>query len=67
MSKIYCRVIEVCWGLGLICTLGAIVLKLMIMLNYTPGITARASAVLAAVCFLGVLATGEARKTLPPS
>jgi hypothetical protein len=67
MSKIYCRVIEVCWGLGLICTLATIVLKVLLMLNYKSGVTPRGSAILAAACFLGALATGEARKTLPPS
>jgi hypothetical protein len=59
--------LEVCWGLGLICTLVTIVLKVLLMLNYKLGVTARASAILAAVFFLGALATGEARKTLPPS
>ena len=67
MSKVYRSVLEVCWGLGLICTLATIVLKVLLMANYKPGVTARASMILAAVFFLGALATGEARKTLPPS
>ena len=67
MSKVYRRVLEVCWGLGLICTLATMVLKVLLTLQYKPGVTARASAIMAAVLFLGALATGEARKTLPPS
>jgi hypothetical protein len=68
MSKVYRRVLEVCWGLGLICTLASIVLKPLLMLvQYKLGVTPRGSMMLAAVFFLGALATGEARKTLPPS
>jgi len=67
MSKVYCRVLEVCWGLGVICTLASIVLKVLLTLHYKPGVTAHASALMAVVSFLGVLATGEARRTLPPS
>jgi hypothetical protein len=47
--------------------LATIVLKVLVMVNYKPGVTPRGSAILAAVCFLGALATGEARKTTPPS
>ncbi|MGD0009454.1 MAG: hypothetical protein ABSE93_13020 [Terriglobia bacterium] len=66
MSKVYRRVLEACWGLGLICTLASVVVRLL-TLQYKLGVTARGGMILAAVFFLGALATGEARKTLPPS
>jgi hypothetical protein len=67
MSNVYRRVLEVCWGLGLICTLGTIVVRVLRAMNYKPGVTSLAGAIMAAVFFLGALATGEARRTLPPS
>ena len=33
MSKVYSSVLEVCWGLGLICTVAVIVLKLLPILQ----------------------------------
>jgi len=67
MSNVYRRVLEVCWGLGIICALATIVLKVLAMLGYSLGVTDRAGAIMAVVLFLGALATGEARKTLPPA
>jgi hypothetical protein len=67
MSKVYCRVLEVCWGLGLICTLASIVLKLLPILQGKLGVSPRGGMMLAAVLFFCALATGEARKTPPSS
>jgi hypothetical protein len=67
MSKVYRTVLEVCWGLGVICTVAVIVLKLLPILQNKLNVSPRSGLILAAVLFLCVLATGEARKTLPPS
>ena len=67
MSKVYRSVLEVCWGLGLICTVASIVLRLLPILQGKLGVSPRSGLMLAAVLFLCALATGEARKTLPPS
>jgi hypothetical protein len=67
MGKVYRRVLEVSWGLGLISMVASLVLKLLPSLEKTLGVTTRGGIILAAVLFLCVLATGEARKTLPPS
>ena len=67
MSRVYRTVLEVCWGLGVICTVAVIVLKLLPILQNKLNVSPRSGLILAAVLFLCVLATGEARKTLPPS
>jgi len=67
MSKVYRTVLEVCWGLGVICTVAVIVLKLLPILQNKLNVSPRSGLILAAVLFLCVLATGEVRKTLPPS
>jgi len=67
MSKVYRTVLAVCWGLGVICTVAVIVLKLLPILQVKLDVSPRSGLILAAVLFLCVLATGEARKTLPPS
>ena len=67
MSKVYRTVLEVRWGLGVICTVAVIVLKVLPILQDKLSLSPRSGLILAAVLFLCVLATGEARKTLPPS
>jgi hypothetical protein len=67
MSKVYRTVLEVCWGLGVICTVAVIVLKLLPILQNKLNVSPRSGLILAAVLFLCVLATGEVRKMLPPS
>ena len=67
MSKVYRTVLAVCWGLGVICTVAVIVLKVLPILQDKLSLSPRSGLILAAVLFLCVLATGEARKTLPPS
>jgi hypothetical protein len=67
MSKVYCKVVEVCWGLGLISLVAIIVLKLFPTLQVKLMVSPRGGMMLAAVLFLCVLATGEARKTPPSS
>jgi hypothetical protein len=67
MSKFYSGVIDVCWGVGLICTLATILLKLLPTWQAKVGFSFRGGMMLAGVFFLCALATGEARKTLPPS
>jgi hypothetical protein len=67
MSKVYRSVAEVCWVLGLISLLAAFVLKVFPILVEKFSVSPRGGLILAAVLFLGVLATGEARKTPPSS
>jgi hypothetical protein len=67
MSKVYNRVVEVCWGLGLICMVAGIVLKLLPTLQMKLGFSPRGGMTLAAVLFLCAIATGEMRRTLPSS
>jgi uncharacterized membrane protein YkvI len=67
MSKVYRSVVEVCWALGLISLLVSLVLKPLPLLQIRLALSPRSGIILAAVFFLGVLATGEARKTPPSS
>lgn len=67
MHKVYGSVVELCWGLGLISLVAVVVLKLLPILQDKLGVTPRGGMLLAAVLFLCVLATGEARKTPPSS
>jgi hypothetical protein len=67
MSKLYRSVAEVCWALGLASVVGSLVLRLVPFLEVKLGISSRGTLLLAAVLFLCVLATGEARKTPPSS
>jgi hypothetical protein len=67
MHKVYGSVVELCWGLGLISLVAVIVLKVLPILQDKLGVTPRGGMLLAAVLFLCVLATGEARKTPPSS
>lgn len=66
MSKVYRSVLEVCWGLGVICIVGSLALKLLPTLQVKLGLTARGGLLLAAVLFLCALASGEAGR-MPPS
>ena len=67
MSRVYRTVLEVCWGLGVICIAAVIVLRLLPILQVKLELSTRSGLIMAAVLFLCVLATGEARKSLPPS
>jgi hypothetical protein len=67
MSKVYRGVVDVCWALGLISLVAVLVLKLQPTLQRTLGISAHGGLIVAAVLFLSVIATGEARKTPPSS
>jgi hypothetical protein len=67
MSKAYRRLLEMCWGLGLICTVASVVLRLLPTLQEKLPVSPRGGLVLAAVLFLCALATGEARRALPSS
>jgi hypothetical protein len=67
MGKVYHWVLAVSWGLGVICLLAAIVLKLLPSLEKTLGVTTRGGIILAAVLFLCALASGEAQRTPPSS
>ena len=66
MSKAYRCTLEVCWGLGLICIVASIVLKLLPAWQVKLQVSPHGGILLAAVLFLGALATGKAMKT-PPS
>ena len=67
MSMVYRNVVEVCWALGLISLVVSVVLRLLPILQVKVGISPRGGMMLAAVLFLCVLATGEAKKTPPSS
>jgi hypothetical protein len=67
MSKVYRTVLEVSWGLGVICTVAVIVLKVLPVLQDKLNVSTHGGILVAAILFLCVLATGEVRKTLPPS
>jgi hypothetical protein len=57
----------VCWAVGVISLLGSVVLKLLPISPAKLGVSSHGGMILAAVLFLCVLATGEARKTPPSS
>jgi hypothetical protein len=67
MSKVYHWVLAVSWGLGVICLLATIVLKLLPSLETMLNISTRGGIVMAAVLFLCALASGEALRTPPSS
>jgi len=67
MSTVYGWVLKVCWTVGLISLVAVFVLKLLPSLQVKLGVTPRGGLILAAVLFLCVLASGEARKTPPSS
>jgi hypothetical protein len=67
MGKVYRTVLGVSWGLGVICLVGSIVLKLLPIPGAKVGFSPRDGVVLAAVLFLCALASGEAGRTPPSS
>jgi hypothetical protein len=67
MGKVYRTVLGVSWGLGVICLVGSLVLKLMPSLERSLAITTRGGITLAAVFFLCALASGEVGRTPPSS
>ena len=67
MSMFYRSLVKVCWGLGLISMVAGIVLKLLPMLQDKLGVASHHGMTLAAVLFLGALATGEVRRILSTS
>lgn len=67
MARIYRTVFEVCWGLGVLGLLAAIVLKLAPTLALRLGTSPRGGLALAAVLFLCALATREMGKATSPA
>ncbi|MGA9055202.1 MAG: hypothetical protein WB763_01690 [Terriglobia bacterium] len=67
MGKVYRTVLGVSWGLGVICMVASLVLKLLPSLEIKLDVTPRGGIVMAAVLFLCALATGEAGRTPPSS
>jgi len=67
MSKVYRTVLEVCWALGVVSLVVSLVVRLLVFFHVKPVISPYSGMLLTAACFLGVLATGEARKTPPTS
>ena len=63
MSKVYSGLLGACWGLGLICVVGSVVLRLLPTLQEKLPVSPRGGLILAAVLFLFALATGEMRRT----
>ena len=67
MSKVYGSLLEVCWGLGLICLVGSLLLRVLPVLVLKLGVSPRGGLILAGVLFLCALASGEAKRTLSSS
>ena len=67
MSKVYARLLELCWGLGLICTVISVVLRLLPALQVKLRVSPRGGLILASALLLCALATAEVRKTPPSS
>jgi len=67
MARIYRLVFEVCWGLGVLSLLAAIVLKLAPTLVLRLGTSARGGLLLAAVLFLCALTTREMGEASSPT
>ena len=67
MGKVYRTVLGVSWGLGVICMVASLVLKLLPSLEIKLDVTPRGGIVMAAVLFLCALASGEAGRTPPSS
>lgn len=67
MAKVYRRLFEICWALGLLSMLAGIVLKLMTTLADRLNLTPRGALVFAGVLFLCALATREMERAIPPS
>ena len=63
MGKVYRYVLGISWGLGVICLVGSLVLKLQPVLEKRLGVTTHGGIILAAVLVLCALASGEAGRT----
>jgi hypothetical protein len=66
MASLCRRLVQVCWGLGLICMLASVVLRVVPVLRETS-FTTRGGLILAGVLFLCALATREMERTVSPS
>ena len=67
MSKVYDRLLEICWGLGLISLVGSLILRIAPGLVSKLGVSPRGGLILAGVLFLCAMATGEVKKIPPPA
>jgi len=67
MARIYRRVFELCWGLGYLTLLLAVVLKLVPTWAENLTVSPRGGLILAGVLFLGALATREMERAAPPA
>jgi hypothetical protein len=67
MAKVYRSVLGVSWVLGVISLVAALVLRIAPALIDKLRVSPHGGVMLAAVLFLCVLATGEARKSPPSS
>jgi hypothetical protein len=63
MSNFYYGLLDVCWGLGLICMVAGVAMRLLPSLQSKLGVSAHGALGLAAVLFLCALATGEVKRT----
>ena len=66
MARIYRTLFQACWGLGILSLLAGIMLKALPTLADRLGTSPRGGLALAAVLFLGALATREMGKTASP-
>ena len=66
MARIYRTLFQACWGLGILSLWAGTMLKALPALAYRLGTSPRGGLALAAVLFLGALATREMGKTASP-
>jgi hypothetical protein len=66
MARLCRSLVQVCWGLGLLCLLGGVVFRLVPILSDRTSFTSRGGLILAGVLFLCSLATREVERTVSP-
>jgi hypothetical protein len=66
MAAMYRRLIGLCWGVGLLMTVAALVVRLVPVLEQRSNPSPRGLLILAGVLFLCALATGEMERGPSP-
>lgn len=66
MARLCRSLVQLCWGLGLLCMLTAVVFRLVPTLAKQTTLDPRGGLILAGVLFLCALATREMERTVSP-
>jgi hypothetical protein len=66
MAGVYRRLIGICWGAGVLLIVGALVIRIVPVLEQRSNPSARGILILAGVLFLCALATGEMERGPSP-